>query len=120
VSLPGTHAALGPFIDIVCSETRHDTLIRIHSITFPKYETVKSPQIEESQIEGGRAEPVECFPLARFSTTFSADAPILHVEGEIDLSNASLLKDTVSDVYERNQRVMVDPSRLRYLDATGG
>jgi anti-sigma B factor antagonist len=44
---------------------------------------------------------------------------VLHVEGDVDLATAPLLKKAIAHLYRTNRRVVVDLSRVDYLDGSG-
>ena len=58
-------------------------------------------------------------PLCRFSTKELRNAVVLSVEGEIDLANRAMLSTFIADAYRTNSTVIVDVSRLDYLDVSG-
>lgn len=55
----------------------------------------------------------------RFSTELVPDATVLRVEGEVDLSTAQSLADAIEGASRVNRCVIVDLSRLDYLDGSG-
>lgn len=57
--------------------------------------------------------------LIRFSTKSVHEAIVLRVEGEVDLSTADSLAEAIESAYRENACVIVDLSRLAYLDGSG-
>ncbi|HKX16501.1 MAG TPA: STAS domain-containing protein [bacterium] len=55
----------------------------------------------------------------RFSTERVHEATVLRVEGEVDLSTANSFADAIESLYRENACVIVDLSRLSYLDGSG-
>lgn len=56
---------------------------------------------------------------ARFSTETVPEAVIVRVEGELDLTTAQALADAIEGAYRTQSGVIVDLSRLTYLDGSG-
>lgn len=57
--------------------------------------------------------------LIRFSSESVHEAALLRVEGEVDLSTAASFADAIESAYRENACVIVDLSRLNYLDGSG-
>lgn len=53
------------------------------------------------------------------STDALDEATVLRVEGDLDLATAPMLSNDLVEAYRTNVRVIVDLSRLEYLDCTG-
>ncbi len=51
--------------------------------------------------------------------TLNSGRPCIIVEGELDLSNADELKDVLQRELSAGQRVLVDLSRVTFIDSTG-
>jgi anti-anti-sigma factor len=47
------------------------------------------------------------------------DVVVVHVEGEVDLSTAPWLEDTVACAFQKGDGVIVDLARVSYLDGSG-
>ncbi|HLW48919.1 MAG TPA: STAS domain-containing protein [bacterium] len=54
-----------------------------------------------------------------FSMDAEAEATVLHVEGDVDLSSASMLATAIADGYRPNRRLIVDMRRVHFLDGAG-
>lgn len=57
--------------------------------------------------------------MIRFSSESVHEATLLRVEGEVDLSTAGSFTDAIESAYRENACVIVDLSRLNYLDGSG-
>jgi anti-sigma B factor antagonist len=60
-------------------------------------------------------------PILRCWTERFPDAVVLHTEGEVDLTTATALADAIAEASRQNGNggVIVDLSRLDYLDGSG-
>lgn len=70
-------------------------------------------------IQGGAGPADRPFEFARFATDHVPEAAVLRVEGEVDLSVAQSLAGALADLYHASGRVIVDFSRVAYLDGAG-
>lgn len=73
--------------------------------------------VSRPRIEGGEGFASRAF--VRFSTDTAPEAVALHVEGELDLSTAQSLANAIEGAYRKQRCVIVDLSRLAYLDGSG-
>jgi anti-anti-sigma factor len=61
----------------------------------------------------------KAFASVRFSTDRLPEAAVVHVEGEVDLATAPLFANAIAEAYQTSRRVVVDLTRIGYLDVSG-
>jgi anti-anti-sigma factor len=84
------------------------------NVCWPYLTARYSPQGASMSISGGATAP-----YLRISTETVPEAIVLHVAGEVDLANVTMLSNAIAEAYWTNERVIVDLSRLDYLDGAG-
>jgi anti-anti-sigma factor len=70
-------------------------------------------------VAGTSLEGVRGSAFLRFTTTILSDVAVLHVAGEVDLSNAVLLAGAITGAFAVHRRIMVDLQGLAYIDVGG-
>jgi anti-sigma B factor antagonist len=88
-------------------------------LTLPLYAFTRSPHgvlrlVPQPHIGGGNGTtPLHCWvePIA--------EAVVVHVEGEVDLSTAPWFAETIAYAFRQNRSVIVDLSAVSYLDGSG-
>jgi anti-sigma B factor antagonist len=58
-------------------------------------------------------------PVLRCWTEEVPEAVVLHMEGDVDLTTANALADAIAGASDQHRPVIVDMSRLDYLDGSG-
>jgi anti-sigma B factor antagonist len=89
------------------------------ALVLPLYSFVRTPHggyrmVRRPRISGGSGKTLlHCWiePIS--------EASVVHVEGEVDLSTAPWLADTIASAFEQGRSVIVDLSAVSYLDGSG-
>ena len=54
-----------------------------------------------------------------FECSEHLDYKLLHLDGEVDLSNSSIFRKCLLDLLDKGQSVIVDFAELKYIDSSG-
>lgn len=109
-------------LDADVKSERHfgdSSILNYDALSFPIYTFVRTSDgalrmIRQAPIRGGSGTTllhcwIETIP----------EAVVVHVEGEVDISTAPWLADTIANAFQQGRGVIVDLSDVNYLDGSG-